>query len=322
MQTRAERALRTLLVLLVAIVSSSVTKSKELDVELRTPTGTLFGTLEVPATTGKLPVALLIPGSGPTDRDGNGPIGMPRSDTLRLLSRGLAKFSIATLRFDKRGVGASVGAARAEEDLRFDTYVADAQAWIEQLKRDPRFSAIAVIGHSEGALVGAIAAQAVKPDFFVSLAGASESAAQTLRRQLKGALPPSLAQANEQILASLERGELVADVPKELLLLYRPSVQPYFISWIKRNPSVEYAKLTVPTLIVQGTADELITLRDAGVLHEALPSSRLTLISGMNHALMIAPSEDGASGAKKAPLSVSKELLKAIGLFLGRGSAR
>lgn len=78
---------------------------------LHTPSGDIFGTLVLPADTGRYPVAVIISGSGPTDRDGNTPLIPGANDGLRMLADSLASHGIASLRYDKRGIGASSAAA-------------------------------------------------------------------------------------------------------------------------------------------------------------------------------------------------------------------
>src|SRR5262245_24935725 len=106
-------------------------------VELKTPTGTLYGTIDLPAVRGPWPVVLLHGGSGPTDRNGNNIV--MRNDHLKMLGRALAAEGIAVLRIDKRGVAASGGAMSKEEDVRLDAFAADAVAWVALLRKDPRF---------------------------------------------------------------------------------------------------------------------------------------------------------------------------------------
>ncbi|WP_218313668.1 alpha/beta hydrolase [Halomonas sp. 18071143] len=119
----------------------------ESDVRLETATGTLFGSLLLPPSTGPHPLVLLHAGSGPTDRNGNSAILPGANDSLKLLAEALAVRGIASVRYDKRGVAASAAAAPLENELRFDTYVEDAAAWVRQLRTDPRFGTITLLGH-------------------------------------------------------------------------------------------------------------------------------------------------------------------------------
>lgn len=132
----------------------------------------LFGTLTTPDLKTKYPVALIISGSGPTDRNGNNP--MMKNNSLKMLAEALAKNGIASLRYDKRGIGESKAAAANEQTLVFENYTEDAKSWINLLKQDKRFSEVIVIGHSEGSLIGMIAG--AKANKFISIAGPGESA--------------------------------------------------------------------------------------------------------------------------------------------------
>ena len=127
------------------------------EIKLHTPTGDISGTLLRPSSRPPL-VVLIVAGSGPTDRNGNSVLGVS-ANSYKILADSLAAHGLASVRYDKRGVGASSGAMMPEEKLRFDDYVADAAAWIDSLAHDPRFSRVAVIGHSEGALIAAVAAE-------------------------------------------------------------------------------------------------------------------------------------------------------------------
>ncbi len=268
----------------LALPPAASARSSEL--RLVTTTGVIHGTLDVPSRT-PVPVVLIIPGSGPTDRNGNS--SQVRANAYELLAAALAANSIASVRYDKRGVGASAAAMAAERDLRFETYVNDAAAWLRRLRSDGRFSRIVVAGHSEGSLVGMIAVQRGPADGFVSLEGAGRPAAAVLREQLKPKLPPALYAQADGIIAQLDQGHAVAHVPAELVPLFRPSVQPYLISWFRFDPAVEIAKVGPPVTIVQGTADVQVSVADAEALARARPSARLVIVGGMNHVLKYAP---------------------------------
>lgn len=273
--------------LLLAVCASAGAATKEQPIELRIASGAIAGTLALPETAVPVPVALFISGSGPTDRDGNAP-GM-KNDSLRLLAHGLADAGVASVRFDKRGIGASAAAGSKEADLRFETYIDDARAWLAMLKADKRFSSVSVVGHSEGALIGMLAARAANARAYVSIAGPARGASVGLREQLAPALPPPLARDSERILAQLDAGRETPDVPPALAALYRPSVQPYLISWFKYVPATIIKDLRMPVLVVQGSTDIQVSVRDAELLHQALPAAQLLVVQGMNHVLKVAP---------------------------------
>ena len=259
---------------------------------LETPDGKLYGTLEVPAG-GKAPypVVLIISGSGPTDRDGNSAVIPGANNGLKYLAEGLAAEGIASLRYDKRGIAESRAAMKSESELRFDTYIEDAVLWGRRLREDRRFAGLFVAGHSEGSLVGMVAAQRLGADGFVSIAGAGRRADALILSQLKSQLSPELYARSEAALKSLAEGRTAADAPQELAALFRPSVQPYLISWIKYDPAKEVAKLNAPVLVAQGTHDAQITVEDAKLLAAAKPGARLLLVEGMNHVLKLTPAD-------------------------------
>ncbi len=269
--------------LLALLTLAADPEGKSEAVELKTPTGTLYGTLDLPPGDGPWPAVLIHPGSGPTDRDGNQP-GM-RNDSLKMLGRALAEKGIACLRVDKRGVGASAKALARESDVRIDVYAADAAAWVKRLRADKRFTKVGFVGHSEGALIGLLAGQKEKLDAFVSLCGPGRRLSDVIREQVKGQLPKDLAERNEAILKALEAGETVDDVPKALAPLYRPSVQPFLISVFKRDPAVEAGKLGCPVLVVTGTHDIQISAADGEKLAAGAKGARHVAVKDMCHVL-------------------------------------
>jgi pimeloyl-ACP methyl ester carboxylesterase len=279
--------------------------------------GVIKGSLLLPDGVARPPVVLLIAGSGPTDRDGNGPT--MRNDSLRQLAQALAAAGIASVRYDKRGVAASAPGAGAEQDMRFERYVDDAAAWVRLLKQDKRFAKTVVVGHSEGALIGTLAAGAAGADGVVTLAGPGQRASTGLRRQMAGQLPPGLAAHNERILASLEQGKQAGDVPPELAALYRPSVQPYLISWFRYDPAREFGRLKVPATVIQGGSDLQVGIRDAFALQQAKPGTALVVVPGMNHVLKMAQGDLQAQARSytTADVPLSPNLVSAVVKFVG-----
>ncbi|WP_271408243.1 alpha/beta hydrolase [Pseudomonas sp. Q1-7] len=259
-------------------------------IELDTGSGVLHGSLLLPKVEDAVPVALIIAGSGPTDRDGNNPMA-GRNDSLKKLAEVLAQNGIASVRYDKRGIAASQEAGADERHLSIDLYARDAAAWGQRLKQDPRFSRLILIGHSEGALIASLAAEAAGADALVSIAGSARPIDQLLRDQLQSRLPPPLLTRSETILASLAEGRQVAEVPRELEVLFRPSVQPYLISLFRHDPAQAFGRLRIPALILQGSHDIQVSVADAEQLKAARPEARLDIIPGMNHMLRIVPME-------------------------------
>ncbi len=280
--------IKNLLLVFSLLLTSYLCAQEESEVELNTETGILKGSLVIPEAKAKFPVVIIIPGSGPTDRNGNNP--MMTNNSLLLLAKGLAEQGIASLRIDKRGIAASGPAASKEEDLRFETYIDDVVSWAIKLRNDPRFSELIIAGHSEGSLIGMIASERVNAEKFISMAGTGRPAADILREQLSSQ-PPGVTLMTNPILDSLEMGKTVDNVNPMLNALFRPSVQPYLISWFKYDPAEEIAKLDCPVLILQGTTDIQVQVEDAEHLAAVNPNFRKEILEGMNHVLKEAPED-------------------------------
>jgi len=257
---------------------------------LDTGTGELFGSLLLPKSETPVPVVLIISGSGPTDRDGNNPDG-GRNDSLKRLAWVLAKHNIASVRYDKRGVAASLAATPDERNLTLQAYVSDAEAWGRKLKADPRFGQLILLGHSEGALVASLAAPKVDAAAVISLSGSARPVDQVLRQQLSNRLPPPLMLRSNQLLDSLKAGKTDDNVPPPLQVIFRPSVQPYLISLFREDPAAAFARLKMPALIIQGSHDIQVGVEDARLLKAAKPDAELVVIEGMNHVLRIVPND-------------------------------
>ena len=269
-----------LAILLLFLIVTPLFLRAQTALNLQTFTGTIYGTLQTPATDIQVPVVLIIAGSGPTDRDGNNP--QMKNNSLKLLADTLQSRGVASLRYDKRGIAASRDAGSEEPSLRFDNYVDDAASWIRLLRKDKRFSKVIVIGHSEGSLIGMIAAANEHADAFISIAGAGKSADLILKEQI-ATQPDPVKTACYTTIDSLVAGKTVSEISPMLYSLFRPSVQPYLISWFKYDPQKEIAKLKIPILILQGTTDFQVTIEDARMLGKAVPGTQVTFIGEMNH---------------------------------------
>jgi pimeloyl-ACP methyl ester carboxylesterase len=259
-------------------------------VTVKTGSAVLKGTLSVPNVAQKVPVVLLIGGSGPTDRNGNQTLG-EQSNNLLKLSDGLVLQNIAVLRYDKPWSGQTIS-TKAEADLTFDDIVDDAIAFIKLLKADKRFSKIIVAGHSEGSLIGMLACEREGADAFISLSGPAVPADIILKTQLKQGLSANDYSKAASIIDTTKAGIPVKQkLAPGLESIFRPSVQPYWHSWMQYNPGQEIARLAIPVLIVQGTNDIQVDAINGQQLKNADPKAQLKLITGMNHILKEAPAD-------------------------------
>lgn len=257
----------------------------ELPVGIHNGLGMLIGTLLLPEGCPPFDVVLIHAGSGPTDRDGNSPLLIGSNDSLKLLAEALQQRGIASVRYDKRGVAQSADATQPELDLRFEDYSTDLTLWMDAVRAQDDFGDLTLLGHSEGALIASVASSSSAPEHLISLAGAGRPAADVLREQLSQWPDGPLLDEALAIIEQLELGNTVENVSPELDPLFRPSVQPYLISWFAYDPAEVLSELTVPSLIAAGTTDIQIPVNDAALLAAARPDAQLCIIEGMNHVL-------------------------------------
>ena len=161
-------------------------------VEAAGPLAPLKGTMLAPSDAPHAPVVLIIPGSGPTDRNGNNSLGVTAAP-YRLLAEALAADGVASVRVDKRGMFASLPAVLNADAASISDYASDVHSWVSALRAKTGAPCVWVLGHSEGALVAEAAAQ--RPDGicgFVLVAGIGRRFGDVLRAQLKA----NLANAN------------------------------------------------------------------------------------------------------------------------------
>jgi pimeloyl-ACP methyl ester carboxylesterase len=259
--------------------------------------GGLHGTLLSPRK--KAPVVLIVPGSGPTDRDGNGPLGV-KANSYKLLAEALAKEGIATVRIDKRGMFGSAGDPNA---VTVEKYAEDYRSWIDAIRDKTGRRCVWLLGHSEGALMVSVAAQGRKDVCgLILVSGIGRKMGDVLREQLKAnpANAPLLDQAFAAV-AELEAGRHpdTSAMHPALIPLFAPQVQDFLISVFATDPVEAVRRARKKTLIVQGTADLQITLEDARLLDKA-PRTKLRTITGMNHVLKDAPGDRAANLATYA----------------------
>ncbi|WP_254596342.1 alpha/beta hydrolase [Burkholderia pseudomultivorans] len=273
---------------------SSLSAAVQAEIEAPGPTGSLKGTLLSPSA-GDAPVVLIVPGSGATDRNGNGPAGGQPS-TCRLLAEGLLGSGIASVRIDKRGMYGSASAIPDANDVAIDDYVADIHAWVAAIRARTGASRVWLLGHSEGGLVALLAArQMADVAGLILVATAGRPVGQVLRQQLQDnpANAPVLENAMS-ILASLESGERVdaSRIHPALMQLFAPKVQRFLISELTIDPAALIADCLKPVLIVQGTRDIQVGIQDAERLKQANPRAEMALIADANHVLKTVRTSD------------------------------
>lgn len=279
-----------LLLLLLAGTSVQAQTEETIHYAITQPAGaslTLEGTLTLPASLKKrVPVVLLIAGSGPTDRNGNSSVpGLQQMNMFRQLADSLTRRGIAVLRYDKRGSGTNsknYAANLAKTEPNFDHGVDDAVGFIRQLQADKRFSSVTVAGHSEGSLVGMLAATQTKATRFISIAGPGQNIADIIKVQFaNGGVQGDMLSTAIRDLDSLKAGQAVKQPPLLLASFFAPKAQPYLISWMKYDPADVIKAFKGPVLILQGKRDIQVAVTEAERLKAARPDAKLVFFDTM-----------------------------------------
>ena len=291
---------------------------------------TLSGTITLP--NGKVNhTAIILSGSGPTQRDGE----VFGHKVYAVLADLLTKQGIAVLRFDDRGVGKSGGDFASATSADF---ASDANAALAFLRKQHRLgdTKIGFIGHSEGSLIASIAiadAAAPKSDFFVSLAGPGTSGAQLLIDQsyiiqkMRGMDAEALAQDDRQqrrLMSAIANGAsnnevrqilVEAGTPQEQL---EPKLAQLTSDWmryfIQTDPKHFLRKISVPVLAINGDKDlQVVAKQNIGGFIQAVDKQLLTyrIYPDLNHLLQ--PADKGLpSEYAKIETTLSPNVVKDI----------
>src|SRR3954452_19515174 len=299
--------IRCALILLVAVLAPAAFAD-----ESAVRVGALDAVLTTPAGVEKPPVALLIAGSGSTDRDGNGPQIKPA--TLKKLSEQLAARGIATLRYDKRGAGGWKPEFGRPEDFRFKDYVDDAVALVDYLRGSGKFSRIILAGHSEGGLVAILTARRVQIDRLILLATAARRQGDLLKAQLEKTVAPALFAPIAKAIDTIMSGQIVDPTPPGLSLT--PSMQPGIASAFLEDPIDPLKQIILPVLIVGGGRDRQLARLDLVALAAAAPAAKTLWLPGMNHVLVdVVDEADDAAAYNQPERPLDPDMIESVAAF-------
>lgn len=272
--------------------------------------GTLFS---IENTVSKPNLVIIIAGSGPTNRNGN-QMAM-QNNSLKYLAEAIAKDGNAAFSFDKRIITQMKNGTTDEKSLRFDDFINDVKDIITYFKSQKKYNKMIIAGHSEGSLIGMIAAKD-NADAYISLAGAARTIDLIITEQIEKQAP-FLKSKTEEYFKILKEGKTFELDNQMLASIFRESVQPYMISWIKYNPQEEIKKLNIPILIINGTKDIQVSENEAKLLHEANSKSELKIIDKMNHIFKeINKDEENIKSYSNPNLPIMIELSTTINLFI------
>ena len=287
------------------------------------PSGALKGTLTSLGMRGEQ-VILIVPGSGPTDRDGNNRLGVAAS-TYQLLAEALAKGGIASVRIDKRGMFGSAAAIADANAVTINDYAQDVHAWARAISRRTSARCVWVLGHSEGGLVALQAAQQSSGICgLILVATPGRPMGDILKAQLRAnPANASLLPDADRAIDTLASGSRVdpATLPAPLQPLFPAVVQEFLISAFALDPARLIKSVRLPVLIMQGTHDLQVELADATRLAAAKPNSRLVELANVNHVLKPVASSDRAANVATyaAPdLPLAPAVVPAIAAFVSR----
>ncbi|MDI3548465.1 MAG: uncharacterized protein PWR10_2117 [Halanaerobiales bacterium] len=306
----------------------------EKEVEIPVEGGTLAGTLTIPEEVeGPLQAAVLVAGSGPTDRNGNNPLIPQKVDTLKEIAYYLSSRGILTLRYDKRGIAGSKELFKGSTPP-FRLFMEDVLKSVEYVQSlavvNP--DRVYIVGHSEGATLAAMAA-AESNDLagIVLIAGPGFKHSEVLRKQVAeiGAAEEAAGAPDgfqKQMLKALDdlydaiRNDTTFDFSGYGILQKYAAIylslynqKEFARDWLEVDPAEYLKKVNIPVCVIQGTTDSRVSEEDARALAAAAaPEKReLHIFEGVNHFLKKAPRGMVESGKR-----IYGELLEAIYLFI------
>ncbi|NRD20638.1 alpha/beta hydrolase [Winogradskyella eckloniae] len=301
-----------LLIVLVSFVSfgqDNLFTEKELSITKHID-GTL---LEPKIDSKKTNLVIIIAGSGPTNRDGNQ--NFLKNNSLKKLAEHLSNNEISTFRYDKRIVK-QILTNNVDDNIMFDDFVSDASDVIEYFKSTERYNKIYIIGHSQGSLVGMLAAND-NVDGFISLAGAGNNIGDVLVEQVSN-MSPALGKETQRVVDTLKTGKSTTDYPNELASLFGPNIQKFMINWMSYNPTEIIKTLDIPILIINGTKDLQVSVKEAELLKNANDKAQLEIIEKMNHVLFEIEGDDleNSKSYNEAFRPISPQLIATITAFI------
>ena len=273
--------------------TAKLTKLKTRELTFQADGLKLVGTLELPTTgSGPYPALLLLPGSGPTDRDGNSGLGIT-TDLLKDIALELAKHGIASYRFDKRAIRHYAAdwpktPEAQNKFFSFDHFVDDATRAFDLLREQPEINParVGVLGHSEGALLSLELAASrsgkpTAPETVILLGSTGRPMGPILHEQINRQLQKSGLPAAEQkryldyvdasCAALAERKPLTAKAPQGLESLFNPTTANIVGAYCRIDPASLAPKVNGAVLVINGEKDTQVSaVRDTPKIIAAL----------------------------------------------------
>ncbi len=259
----------------------------------------LSGTFEMPAhaANARISAMLLIPGSGPTDRNGNSPLLTVKIDLLKEIADRLAASGIASLRFDKRVLPRyrpnwPTDISKMADFIAFEKFVGDAKGAYRFLLNNEELdhSRVGILGHSEGALLtlqiaSDLANTPESPKAIVLLGSTGRKMGEVLHDQLAAKLPvqlgsaeaakPYLAYSDAACAAAAAGKPYPPNPPAGLVPLYNPSTLKLLGAYCRIDPATLAINYTGSALAVNGGDDTQVSpLKDTPKIEAALKARK------------------------------------------------
>lgn len=278
---------------------------------------------EMIAVEGASDAVIIIPGSGPTDRDGNAPQMGLSTDAYRLLAEGLAGQGITSLRIDKRGFYGSAGAIADPNDVTIEAYAQDVRDWVAHASG--LAPCVWLAGHSEGGLVALVAAQTAPENLcgLILLAASGRPIGQLMIEQFEAnpANRPLMPELRD-IVTGLEAGQSrdPASVTPALQPLFSAGLQRYMIDLFSYDPVAIAKDLQGPMLLVQGTDDLQVRPHDADLLEAVMPQAQRINLAGGTHVLKKSAAGNPYSTYTDSSLPLHEDLVPGIAAFIAQTS--
>ncbi|QXP61463.1 alpha/beta hydrolase [Olleya sp. HaHaR_3_96] len=271
------------------------------------------GTLLIPNVDDVSSLAIIIGGSGPTDKDGNQ--NFQKTNNIKKLAVGLTNSNITTFRFDKRIVK-QIRENNVNNAIIFDDFVSDASTVIDYFKKQNKYKNIYVIGHDQGSLIGMLAAKD-KITGFISLAGSALSIDNVILEQVEKTAP-QFSPDTKRIFKILKTGKTTTDYPVALSSIFNIETQRFIINWMQYSPTAILGTLEMPILIINGTKDLQVSEAEAKLLKEASAQAELKIIKDMNHVLVTIEGDDleNSKSYNESRRPLAKGLLENIISFI------
>ncbi len=276
---------------------------------------TLGGELAYPSVAASLPnagtpVVLLLSGSGAQDRDG-ARTELPGYLPFRDVSQALLAGGFAVLRLDDRGTGASSGVF---DGATTDDFAHDATAAVRWLRTnaalDPR--RIALVGHSEGALVALLAARADRAVWALGLLGAASRPGREVARWQRTALVTS----DQVTWPSSARDDVLARAEREADIV--AASNPWLNTWFSLDPRTVARDVGQPVLLLHGENDRQVPVEQSDELATVLHDATAVHLPHTNHLLLDDFDGDPQGYVRLADRRIEGDRLRPLVQFLQR----